>query len=686
MSKLKETLISKPIEIGWLHKYSQQTRYQQIKTPDGGGTRKITLNNSDIESVEKLIKRCIKVFQPTDKLELLKNATFKLGRWGQKFISNFQLSNGKTCNLLEYLKSQQIPTKKIHLYIYSSEDNNESSQESSSSDVSSSETEETSSKKTAELYGMKKRKKKSNKENKDVSPPKIASIVSNEQQLTEPIDKSNENILQTEQNSITEKSIVDFLENNKHSTEINDLKLRNGDVIEVEYLYLKFSEHTGNPIWGYYDKERLKDALCDDYPNLRCVQIQEFDPLEYDCQIARIVKNGICLFEINLDDTGYKKEFSYPCFDKEIKKHQVLYQIADLTGYCNGQLGVGCITACDETCKPVFKWSKNGVINKSGPYLYWIAVDSVESDNWKCDVECTKKLDQVNISKDVSVFDKNFLPEISLSELEDTGIQLGQGGQGTVQKYKYIQDFVAVKTMEIFGKNGVEIMKRELEICSRVRNTNIIQMIGACIEPRRFHLIMEYFEGPSLYDILFNPKTWKLKSEFDLTIEKKNKIIEKICLAIAYLHKQKVPIVHRDIKCANILVNKHLVVKVCDLGLTKYKECRENFQTSATFPGFKGTKNYCAPEILLNKAKETSTLIASDIWALGCTICEIYSEDYAWDVVSYDNGIEDILKKQLIPDLSAVPVQLQDILKKCFLYDPLFRASITDILDVIQKM
>ena len=60
--------------------------------------------------------------------------------------------------------------------------------------------------------------------------------------------------------------------------------------------------------------------------------------------------------------------------------------------------------------------------------------------------------------------------------------------------------------MKIFGKNGAELMKREIEVYSSVRHQNIIQLIGMCIQKLQFHLIMEFFDGFTLEAVLLDPE------------------------------------------------------------------------------------------------------------------------------------------------------------------------------------
>ena len=148
-------------------------------------------------------------------------------------------------------------------------------------------------------------------------------------------------------------------------------------------------------------------------------------------------------------------------------------------------------------------------------------------------------------------------------------------------------------------------------------------------------------------------------------------------LIVAYLHGQAKCIIHRDIKPANVLVNFHLLAKLCDLGYSKYTAIVDSLQTDkGNFCKWKGTKPYLSPEILLPPYSEANT--ATDIWTLASTFTEMYNEQFVWDMTDYED-IESIFNKKQTPDLNKVPEKIQGIIKKCFSYIPLERPSALDI-------
>lgn len=91
------------------------------------------------------------------------------------------------------------------------------------------------------------------------------------------------------------------------------------------------------------------------------------------------------------------------------------------------------------------------------------------------------------------------------------------------------------------------------------------------------------------------------------------KLVQQILMGLDYLHQQGV--IHRDIKCANILMTKDRRVKLSDFGVS----VRKRFETTTENLEVVGTPYWMAPEIIALTGLSTE----SDIWSLGCTLVEL---------------------------------------------------------------
>jgi serine/threonine protein kinase len=88
---------------------------------------------------------------------------------------------------------------------------------------------------------------------------------------------------------------------------------------------------------------------------------------------------------------------------------------------------------------------------------------------------------------------------------------------------------------------------------------------------------------------------------------------------LEFLHNFKPPVAHRDIKCANVLVNDDLVCCLSDFGLSSIPELSQRSRQRAA-----GTRSWMAPEILsLPPADDRIDLLKADVFSLGVTILEV---------------------------------------------------------------
>ncbi|CAI7858148.1 unnamed protein product, partial [Closterium sp. NIES-53] len=142
---------------------------------------------------------------------------------------------------------------------------------------------------------------------------------------------------------------------------------------------------------------------------------------------------------------------------------------------------------------------------------------------------------------------------------------LGEGGYGQVYHGELPSgEKVAVKR----AKPGVQVngkeFRNEIELLSAVRHRNLVLLRGFCVEAGEQLLVYEFIEKGTLEDIL------RGKSELHLTWKQRLDIACGAARGFAYLHHQiKPPIIHRDVKTANILITASGEAKVADFGISK---------------------------------------------------------------------------------------------------------------------
>lgn len=184
---------------------------------------------------------------------------------------------------------------------------------------------------------------------------------------------------------------------------------------------------------------------------------------------------------------------------------------------------------------------------------------------------------------------------------------------------------------------------------------------------------MELIRGSSLSHILFDRD---VRGDYDLSIKDRNYIASQICSGIHYMHSSN--IVHDDIKLDNIIVNKNsrdvTLFEICDFGYSKLVNL-SRMTVSCRLPA--GTSIYMARELVLKYVKNSSS---SDIWALGCTLTELYHEKYTWKVTS-EMKLRELFRKKKEPDLRLVPEVLREIVENFLSYEPTERVKVVKVND-----
>ncbi|XLU29455.1 hypothetical protein S245_065521, partial [Arachis hypogaea] len=143
---------------------------------------------------------------------------------------------------------------------------------------------------------------------------------------------------------------------------------------------------------------------------------------------------------------------------------------------------------------------------------------------------------------------------------------LGRGGFGKVY-HGFIEDIqVAVKMLSLSSVQGYQQFVAEVKLLMRVYHRNLTSLIGYCNEKTNIGLIYEYMANGNLDEHL----SGKNNKEKSLNWEDRLRIALDAAQGLEYLHNGcKPPIIHRDVKCSNILLNEKFHAKLADIGLSK---------------------------------------------------------------------------------------------------------------------
>ena len=168
----------------------------------------------------------------------------------------------------------------------------------------------------------------------------------------------------------------------------------------------------------------------------------------------------------------------------------------------------------------------------------------------------------------------------------------------------------------------------EVKIATRLRNDNIINIYDAGIisaTDDMAYFVMEYVPGGDLEDYLNS----FIKSNIQMPLSRVLKIMKQILMGLDALHSSNPPIVHRDLKLNNILLNYNvhgdIEIKISDFGVAK------ELTTNLSDIDIAGTRPYMAPESF---KKNISTM--TDIYAVGVIFYQLLSNHYPYDIEKFE--------------------------------------------------
>ncbi|KAK4347616.1 hypothetical protein RND71_033955 [Anisodus tanguticus] len=195
-----------------------------------------------------------------------------------------------------------------------------------------------------------------------------------------------------------------------------------------------------------------------------------------------------------------------------------------------------------------------------------------------------------------------------------TAYKIGQGGFASVFYGELRGEKAAIKKMDM---QATKEFLAELKVLTHVHHLNLVRLIGYCIE-RSLFLVYEYVENGNLSQHLRGlvpgkaPLPWSTRLQIALDTAR----------GLEYIHEHTVPVyIHRDIKSANILIDKNFRAKVADFGLTKLIEAKGGSMNTRVV----GTFGYMAPEY--GQFGDVSPKI--DTYAFGVVLYELISAKQA---------------------------------------------------------
>ncbi|GJP34904.1 hypothetical protein CLOM_g19385 [Closterium sp. NIES-68] len=252
------------------------------------------------------------------------------------------------------------------------------------------------------------------------------------------------------------------------------------------------------------------------------------------------------------------------------------------------------------------------------------------------------------------------------------GQEVGHGACGTVYHGTWNGSDVAVK---VFARHDISAafmrdFKKEIRIMEKLRHPNILLFMGAVASLDHLAIVTEFLPRGSLFRLLH-------RRTAGLTKLRLLRMALDVARGVNYLHKCSPPVVHHDLKSANLLVDRNWTVKVGDFGLSKMK-----FATYLSARSGRGTPQWMAPEVLRNEPSNEK----SDVYSFGVVLWEMATRQVPWEGMNPMQvvGAVGFLEQQL-PLPNTIDPAMRQLVSDCW-RSPCERPSFDEITTRLRSM
>ena len=664
--------------------------------------REINYDDDEEITVDLLKTKASQLFFPqgVSKYGSLSEMKLQLGNFAQESVSAFKDTGGQECTFQEYLKSHGLFASKCYMYLMSTLLEDEEILPPAKEDPILT---------AAATYSLETEQNVS----MEYSKTELAGPFESLQMTSKPsrsLPLFGVALKEEAETICTAETVQD------HRLMISYEMITESSFSEVVMTTVSFS------------RQQCYEITSCSTPEVQEIDLDEFDPLDHGFTIADIGKGEECFVTKQYESSELGEEFKYifplasPQAKEERSKRLIVHPPSQLWGYDGNKLIIRVVASCHMATGAYYVWYRNGSQFKEGRNccctpvsdtgLYCVEVQNgterdvsegvfirtlekgvSEPDTKKPSEESSPCTSNSSALKDVSLLPVVDKEEISFS----TKDEIGRGSFGVVYKGHWAGTEVAIKHIKIRNAKRIQsVLESEVKVHCMVRHPNIVQIMALSYLKNSILMVSEYIEGSNLDELIFADACEKEA----LTIKNCDKmsVAKQLCQAVAYLHNLRPAIVHRDIKPANVLVaRKTQMTKLCDMGLSILKSQQSLTQTCST--SVPGTPSYMAPECLIGKKRAT---IESDVWSLGCTLLELFTEKDCWeeqsaqkpgqaeeeiDHMGVANEMISLMKSEVTPGAlqwlqsAMVGGSLEKVLKDCFQYDCSKRSKAIDLVN-----
>ncbi|AGO85889.2 Serine/threonine protein kinase [Pandoravirus salinus] len=250
------------------------------------------------------------------------------------------------------------------------------------------------------------------------------------------------------------------------------------------------------------------------------------------------------------------------------------------------------------------------------------------------------------------------------------GAQVGVGSYGVVYRARWKGVDVAVKRFirQQLDERTLLDFRAETALMLDLHHPNVVVFIGACVRRPNLCLVTEFIRGGNLRAMLADASVRIVWAD-------RLRLMRTAAAGVAYLHGRDRPIVHRDLKSSNLLVDDNFTIKVADFGFARIRE------DNATMTRC-GTPAWTAPEILRGERYSEK----ADIYSFGIVMWEIITRKQPYSGRNFMATTLAVLEGTRLDIPADCPADLAKLVRLCWHKKPAKRPSMDEVVAKLDAM
>lgn len=273
--------------------------------------------------------------------------------------------------------------------------------------------------------------------------------------------------------------------------------------------------------------------------------------------------------------------------------------------------------------------------------------------------------------------DESFEPELDSMSISRRGDEM------SIDDPSVSQRVARAGEQESFTEGRSRFLQ-EISLLAAIRHPNVMLYLGACVDPQHpLCIVSELIDGGSLHECLHGPQP------LTLTLVHKMRLTQDIARGMLYLHSTDPLVLHRDLKSANVLVerqsNNQLKATIIDFGLSRLSSSTQASLQLGGGGALCGSLVTMAPEIM----GSSQYLTRADVYSFGVLVWEIFTSRIPFEGLSVTQLMYRVSVQGERPPIrpeDEIPLGIQKLIKSCWSHDPALRPDFPLIVRALNEV